>query len=63
MDHNLLAALVTSVGTTVVAITAILTNNKRFDSIEHCIDRVEHTLDVIQTDLKGFYKAVAKINA
>lgn len=61
-------AVLTSAGTTVLGIFAILANNKRFDDIRKRIDdvgsridRIDHTLDVIQADLKQFYRDIVRL--
>ena len=57
MTENLLIAIVSSAATagstTLVAMTAIVQNNKRFDAIE-C------TLGSMQADLKEFYKELSR---
>ena len=57
MDANLLSAIVTSIATAGstagVAITAIVLNNKRFESLERRLESIER-------DLKEFFKAEAE---
>lgn len=36
---------------------------ERFKSIEGRLDKIERTLEVIQTDLKQFYKDIAQLKA
>lgn len=62
MDSNLTTAIVSASGTTLVAIVALVLNNKRFDDIGKHIDRVENTLDTIQSDLKEFYRMLADLD-
>jgi hypothetical protein len=51
MDSNLTTAIVSASGTTIVAIVALLVNNKRFDDMSQRIGRVETHMDRIETKL------------
>lgn len=68
MDSNLTASIVTASSTALVAIVAILTNNKRFDdigkrvdSVERRMERLEGKLDHIEQLLVGYALDVARI--
>lgn len=68
MDANLTTAIVTASGTTLVAIVAILTNNKRLDDTNRRIDdtnsrlgRLESKIDHIEQLLVGYVVDVARI--
>lgn len=75
MDANLTTAIVTASGTTLVAIVAILTNNKRLDDMNRRIDdtnrriddtnsrlgRLESKIDHIEQLLVGYVVDVARI--
>lgn len=54
ISDNVLIALITGCFTSLVAIIALVINNKRFD-------RIERTLEIIQADLKEFYKEISRI--
>ena len=45
-----------------VAIVALMQNSKRFDEIGKRIERVEKQLDVIQSDLKEFFRTLADLD-
>ena len=75
MDSNLTAAIVSACSTALVAIVAILTNNKRFgdigkridsvekrmDSLEHSMQRLEAKLDLIEQLLVAYALDVVRI--
>lgn len=75
IDQNLTTAIVSSSATALVAIVAIITNNKRLDDMNRRIDdtnrriddtnsrigRVESKLDHIESLLVGYVLDVARI--
>jgi len=68
MEANLTTAIVSASATALVAITAILSNNKRLDDMGHRMDdmgsrmaRLEHKLDHIEELLVGYCVDVARI--
>ncbi len=68
MDQNLTTAIVSASGTALVAIVAILTNNKRLDHTNRRLDdtnsrigRLESKLDHIESLLVGYVLDVARI--
>ena len=62
MDPNLTTAIVSACATALVAIVALMQNSKRFDEIGKRIERVEKQLDVIQSDLKEFFRTLADLD-
>ncbi|MGA2738637.1 MAG: hypothetical protein ABSG65_14465 [Bryobacteraceae bacterium] len=61
MDANLTTAIVSASATALVAITAILSNNKRLDDMGARMARLEHKLDHIEELLVGYCVDVARI--
>ena len=68
IDPNLTTAIVSSSATALVAIVAIITNNKRLDDTNKRLDdtnarisRLESKLDHIETLLVGYALDVARI--
>jgi outer membrane murein-binding lipoprotein Lpp len=68
MEANLTTAIVSASATALVAITAILSNNKRFDGmgarmsdLNSRMARLEHKLDHIEELLVGYCDDVARI--
>jgi len=68
MEANLTTAIVSASATALVAITAILSNNKRLDDMGHRMDdmgsrmgRLEQKLDHIEELLVGYCVDVARI--
>jgi len=68
LDSNVTTAIVSASSTALVAIVAILTNNKRFDdihkridSLDRRMDRLESKLDHIEQLLVGYTLDVARI--
>ena len=55
MDPNLTTAIVSASATALVAIVALVQNSKR-------LDRVEKQLDLIQADLKEFFRTLAELD-
>ena len=62
MDPNLTTAIVSASATALVAIVALIQNSKRFDDMGKRIDRVEKQLDMIQSDLKEFFRILADLD-
>ena len=62
MDPNLTTAIVSASATALVAIVALIQNSKRFEEMGKRIDRVEKQLDVIQSDLKEFFRTLAELD-
>lgn len=61
MDTNLTTAIVSASGSVLVAIVAILSNNKRFDDVNRRIDRLETRLEHIEQMLASYCIDVARI--
>jgi hypothetical protein len=61
VDSNLTTAIVTAGGTTLVAIVAILSNNKRLDDTNSRLTRLEGKLDHIEQLLVSYALDVARI--
>ena len=68
MDPNVTTALVSACATALVAIVALILNSKRFedmgkrfDDMNGRIDRVEKQLEIIQADLKEFFRLLADL--
>ena len=61
MEANLTTAIVSASATALVAITAILSNNKRLDDMGSRMSRLEHKLDHIEELLVGYCVDVARI--
>jgi hypothetical protein len=68
MEANLTTAIVSASATALVAITAILSNNKPLDDVGHRMNdmgsrmsRLEHKLDHIEDLLVGYCVDVARI--
>ncbi|MGI8745207.1 MAG: hypothetical protein ACR2NN_22070 [Bryobacteraceae bacterium] len=61
MDANLTTAIVSASATALVAITAILANNKRLDDTNTRLARVENKLDTIEHMLASYAVDVARI--
>ena len=61
MDTNLSVAIVSASGTSLVAIVALILNNKRMDDLSRRMDRLEAKLDHIEQLLVGYALDVARI--
>lgn len=61
MDSNLATGIVSASAAVIVSVTALILNNKCFDDIGKRIDKIDHTLEIIQADLKEFYKDIIRI--
>jgi uncharacterized protein (UPF0335 family) len=55
MDANLTTAIVSASATALVAIVALMQNSKR-------LERIEKQLDLIQADLKDFFRTLAELD-
>lgn len=62
MDPNVTTAIVSASATALVAIVALIQNSKRFEDMGKRIDRVEKQLELIQADLKEFFKTLAELD-
>jgi predicted nuclease with TOPRIM domain len=69
MDSNLTTAIVSAGATALVAIVALIQNSKRledmgkrFDDMAQRIGRVEKQLELIQSDLKEFFRTLAELD-
>lgn len=61
MDSNLTTAIVTASGTTLVAIVAILSNNKRLDDTNSRLTRLEAKIDHLEQLLVSYALDVARL--
>ncbi|HZU26482.1 MAG TPA: hypothetical protein VFA04_13230 [Bryobacteraceae bacterium] len=61
MDPNLTTAVITASATALVAIVAIVTNNKRLDDTNSRLGRVESKLDTIEQMLASYAVDVGRI--
>jgi hypothetical protein len=61
MDANLTTAIVSACATAIVAIVAIVNNNKRLDDTNARLGRVETKLDTIEQMLASYAVDVARI--
>ena len=61
MDPNLLTAIVTTAGTTLVAVTALILNNKRFESIERKLEKIDASLEMLNGTTKELDKRLSII--
>jgi hypothetical protein len=61
MDSNLTTAVVSASASALVAIVAILANNKRLDDVQARMSRLESKLDHIEQLLVGYCLDVARI--
>ncbi len=62
MDPNVTTAIVSACATALVAIVALIQNSKRFEDMGKRIERVEKQLDLIQADLKEFFRTLAELD-
>ena len=61
MDPNLVTAIVSACATALVAVVAILNNNKRLDDTNSRLGRLETKLDTIEQMLASYAVDVARI--
>jgi cell division protein FtsL len=61
VDSNLTTAIVTASGTTLVAIVAILSNNKRLDDTNSRLTRLEAKIDHLEQLLVSYALDVARL--
>jgi hypothetical protein len=59
MSDTIIVALISAGASALVAVTALLLNYRGFSSIDGRFISVERRLDIIQNDLKEFFKAQA----
>ena len=62
MDPNLTSAIVSASGTTLVALVALILNSKRFDDMGKRMDRIERRLEIMESDLKEFFRTYAELD-
>ncbi len=61
MSDNIAVALISASSAVIVSVTALVLNNKRFNDMSKRLDRIEHTLELIQADLKEFYRDITRL--
>jgi biopolymer transport protein ExbB/TolQ len=59
MNPNVLIAAIATAGSVVVAITALLLNYRMVERIERWFSSLERRLEVIESDLKEFFKILS----
>jgi hypothetical protein len=55
-------SLIIASGAVMVPVTALLLNHRGFDNLEKSIDKLDHRLELVELDLKDFYKSQAEHN-
>jgi hypothetical protein len=61
MDNTILVALISSGGSVLIAITALLLNYRGFVSIDGRFASVERRLDMMQVDMKDLNKTMTAL--
>jgi hypothetical protein len=61
MDNTILVALISSGGSVLIAITALLLNYRGFVSIDGRFSSVERRLDMMQIDMKDLNKTMTAL--
>ena len=60
MNPNVLIAAIAAGGSIVIAVTALLLNYRAFSSIDGRFASIERRLELIEADLKEFFKMLAR---
>jgi hypothetical protein len=60
MSDTVIVALITASGSVLVSMTALLLNYRGFASIDGRFASLERGMDIMQNDLKEFYKVLAE---
>jgi hypothetical protein len=60
MNPNVLIAAIAAGGSIVIAVTALLLNYRAFNSIGGKFASIERRLELIEADLKEFFKMLAR---
>jgi hypothetical protein len=60
MSDTVIVALITASGSVLVSMTALLLNYRGFASIDGRFASLERRMDIMQNDLKEFYKVLAE---
>ncbi len=67
MSENITIAIVSASSAAAVGIAAVVVNvvwmGRTFSQLDKRLDKVEGTLEIIQFDLKRFYKDIAQLKA
>ena len=63
MNANVLIAAISAGGSIVIAVTALVLSYRGFASIDGRFVSIERRLDMMQQDLKEFYKTLAQHDA
>ncbi|MGA2712735.1 MAG: hypothetical protein ABSG41_06485 [Bryobacteraceae bacterium] len=61
MDNTVVVALISSSGSVLIAITALVLNYRGFVSIDGRFASIERRLDLMQTDMKDLNKAMTAL--
>ncbi|MFZ0595037.1 MAG: hypothetical protein WAM39_31540 [Bryobacteraceae bacterium] len=61
MSDSLSVAIVTASSTSLVAIVALIQNNKRMDDFARRLERIDNRLDHIESTLAGYVLDMARI--
>jgi hypothetical protein len=59
MNDNVIVALISASSSVAIAVTALLLNFRIFASIEKRFESLDHRLEIIEADLKQFYRMLA----
>ncbi len=62
MNPNILIAAISAGGSVVIAVTALLLTFRGFNSIDRQMDAINRRLEVMEQDMKQFYKILSELS-